>query len=186
MRISKANLNRKWLVSTLLAFAAYAVLASLDARLKALSGAGTFDLQGFTLAAQFDAAFHAWGARTHLARAGFNLGFDYLFIPLWGAAMFYSGVIVADAFSLAGTGLRRILSMAAIAPVLAAGLDGVENALHAVMLWNGASQGLVQVATAATTAKLAGFIIGLILLLGAVVARFMYRQRSRLRRKQAG
>jgi len=180
MRIAKVTLNRRWLASTMLALAAYAVLATLDLRLKALSGVGTFDLQSFTLGTQFDAAFHAWGVHAYLSRAGFNLGFDYLFMPLCAAAMFYSGVIVTEAFTLKGSGLRRILSMATLAPLVAAALDVVENALHLTMLWGGSSDDLARFAHTVSTAKLVGFTIGLVLLLGAVVARAMERQKARL------
>ena len=76
MRIAKANLNRKWLASTLLAGAVFAVLGPLDSRLRTLSGVGTFDLQGFVTAAQYDTAFHTWGINAYLSRAGFNLGLD--------------------------------------------------------------------------------------------------------------
>jgi len=180
MRINKATLNRNWLVSTLLALAAYAVLASLDVRLKALSGVGTFDLQGFTMGAQFDAAFHAWGMGSYLSRAGFNLGFDYLFMPLCAAAMFYSGVVVMEAFAPTGSRLRRILSMAALAPLVAAALDVIENALHLTILWSGSSDALARIAHTVSTAKLVGFTIGLLLLLGAILARVMERQKARL------
>ena len=182
MRINKATLSRKWLVSTLLAVAAFSVMVTLDARLKALSGASTADLQGFTMGAQFEAAFRAWGVKAYLSRAGFLLGFDYLFMPLYATALFYSGVIVADAFSLAGTGLRRVLSMAALAPVLGAGLDAVENALQLAMLWGGPGDGLAQTAHSVSTVKWVGVGIGLLLLVGALFARVMERQRARLRR----
>jgi len=182
MRIAKATLNRKWLAATLLAALAYAILASLDMRLKALSGAGTADLQGFTSAAQFEAAFHAWGVKAYLSRAGFNLGFDYLFMPLYAASLFYSGVIVMEAFTLRGSSLRRILSMAAIAPVVAAGLDALENALHLTMLWSGPSDALARTASTLSTAKWAGIAIGLLLLAGAFFARLMEQQKARLGR----
>jgi hypothetical protein len=181
MRIAKATLNSTWLVTTLLALAAYAVLATLDVRLRALSGVGTFDLQGFTLGAQYDAAFHAWGLNAYLSRAGFNLGFDYLFMPLCAAAMFYSGIVVMEAFAPAGSRLRRILSMAALAPLVAGALDAIENALHLTMLWGGSSDALAKAAHTVTTAKMVGFTIGLLLLLGAVLARVMERQKARLK-----
>jgi hypothetical protein len=57
-----------------------------------------------------------------------------LFIPLCGAALFYSGVIIVEAFAPSAGRLRRILAMAAFAPVMAAGLDVIENALHVTML----------------------------------------------------
>ena len=51
-----------------------------------------------------------------------------------GAALFYSGVIIVEAFAPSAGRLRRILAMAAFAPVMAAGLDVIENALHVTML----------------------------------------------------
>ena len=178
MRIAKATLNRKWLVTTLLAVAVFAVLGTLDSRLRTLSGVGTFDLQGFVTAAQYDAAFNAWGINAYLSRAGFNLGLDYLFIPLCGAALFYSGVIVVEAFAPSAGRLRRILAMAAFAPVVAAGLDVIENALHVTMLWNGSTDALARIAHTVSTAKGVGFGIGMLLLVGAILARFLSRRKS--------
>ena len=182
MRINKTTLTRKWLVSTLLAMAVFSVMATLNARLKLLSGASTADLQGFVMGAQYEAAFRAWGVKAYLSRAGFLLGFDYLFMPLYAAALFYSGVIVADAFSLAGSSFRRILTMAALAPVLGAGLDAVENLLQLTMLWNRPTDALAQMASTVSTAKWVGVGMGLVLLAGAFFARVMARQQARIKR----
>ena len=177
MRISKAELHRKWLVATLLAAAVFGVLAGLDLRLKLVTGAGTADLQSFTSAIQYQGALLAWREGGAMARAGFNLGLDYLLMPLYAAALFYSGVIVMDAPQ---GRLRRLLSLAALAPVVAAGLDGLENALQLNMLWNGPSDGLAGLARTVSSAKWAGLVMGLGLLVGAVLTRVAERKKRRL------
>jgi hypothetical protein len=171
MRLSRSTLTRNWLWSTLAALVVGAVLGTLDARLKLLSGAGTADLQGFTTAAQFAVAFHAWGVHAWLARAGFNLGFDYLFMPLYAVAFFYSGILTLEAFAPRPGLLRRLLTLAALVPVVAAGLDGIENAPELSMLWNGPTDSLAAAAHMVSTAKWLGLVVGLALLVGALAAR---------------
>jgi hypothetical protein len=176
MRIARNTLHRKWLWSTLGAIAVGTVLGVLDARLKALSGAGTLDLQGFTTGAQYQAAIHAWSQKAWLACAGFNLGFDYLFMPLYALCFFYSGVIVMDVFAPDGI-WRRLLGMAALAPLAAAGLDMVENALQLCMLWNGPGDLLAATARSVSAAKWVGVYIGVALLAGSLFARIWPRSR---------
>jgi hypothetical protein len=179
MRISRSTLTRNWLWSTLAAIAVGAVLGGLDARLKLLTGAGTGDLQGFATAAQFEAAFHAWGVHAYLARAGFNLGIDYLFMPLYAVAFFYSGILTMEAFAPRPGLLRRLLTLAAMAPVAAAGLDAVENALELGMLWGRPTDQLAGIAHTVSTAKWVGMTIGFALLAGAVLARVQAWQKAR-------
>ena len=85
MRITKQTLVRRWAVTTVLAAIVFAVLAWSDLRLKALSGFGTADLQGFSTAAEYRRAFMAWPS-LYAVRAGFNWGLDYLLMPLYAAA----------------------------------------------------------------------------------------------------
>lgn len=80
----------RWQWTTLLAIAAFAVLYSLDNGLKTATGAGTVDLQTAQTAMEYKRILAAWIARPHAATAGFNLGFDYLFMPLYGFAFYYS------------------------------------------------------------------------------------------------
>jgi hypothetical protein len=181
MRISRSTLNRNWLWSTLATILVGAVLGGLDARLKLLTGASTGDLQDFATAAQFEAAFHAWGVHAYLARAGFNLGFDYLFMPLYAVAFFYSGILTMEAFAPRPGLLRRLLTLAAMAPVAATGLDAVENALELTMLWNGPTDGLAGIAHTVSTAKWVGVMTGFALLVGAVLARVQAWQKARLK-----
>ena len=181
MRISRTTLNRNWLWSTLATVAVGAILGTLDTRLKLLTGAGTADLQDFNSAAQFAVAFHSWGVHGYLARAGFNLGFDYLFMPLYAVAFFYSGILTMETFAPRPGLLRRLLILAAMAPVVAAGLDAVENALELTLLWNGPTDSLAATAHMVSTAKWIGIAIGFALLMGAVLARVQAWQKGRLK-----
>ena len=56
MRITKEDLNRRWLYATILGASVFAVLTVTDLQLKAKSGFGTADLQSFTRAGQYRAA----------------------------------------------------------------------------------------------------------------------------------
>ena len=96
MRIAKATLTKSWAWSSGLAAGVFAVLAFLDYRLKALSGVNTADLSSFSSWAQFQLAFRAWRPEGFAARAGFDLGFAYLLMPLYAASFFYSGIIAAE------------------------------------------------------------------------------------------
>jgi hypothetical protein len=71
MRITKQALVRRWTLCTVAAVIVFAVLAWSDWRLKALSGVGTADLQGFNTAVEYRWAFLHWPAR-FAVRAGFD------------------------------------------------------------------------------------------------------------------
>ena len=110
MRIAKATLFRIWVWTNGLGLAAFAVLAVLDLKLKALSGVGTTDLQSLASAVQFRAAFWAWAPQPYAVRAGFNLGLDYLLMPLYAASFYFSGILLAVPVALAikvALGLRN-------------------------------------------------------------------------------
>ncbi len=172
MRIAKATLASRWAWSTGLALTAFAILAALDFQLKTQTGVGTADLSSFASAAQFRAAFWAWGPQPYAMRAGFNLGFDYLLMPLYAASFFYSGILTAEAYAPKPGRLRRIILMAAMVPPVGALCDAGENALHLQMLLHGADESLARLAVAASSAKKVALIIGLGLLAGTVIARF--------------
>jgi hypothetical protein len=178
MRISKATLYRNWLWATGLGVIAYAALTLLDMQLKSLTGVSTANLEGLASAAQFRLAFHAWAPEPYAARAGFLLGFAYLVMPLYAASFFFSGVIVAERFTPGKSRLRRwVLLAAMVAPVgalLDAGLKGVELA----MLLNGADEMFARIAAGLANAKTAAAIVGLVLLISAVVARFEARKKK--------
>jgi hypothetical protein len=175
MRIAKATLTRSWAWTSGLALGVFAVLAFLDYRLKALTGVDTADMAGFASAIQFQAAFHAWGPEPYAARAGFNLGFDYLLMPLYAASFFYSGVIAAEGFAPRPGRLRRLLMAAIWVPVIGAIADAAENALNITMLLSGATDTLATLAASASRIKNVALLVGLALFVGAAMAWFKAR-----------
>lgn len=179
MRITKQTLVTRWAITTILAIALFAILAVLDLRLESLSGFGTTDLQSFYSATQYNAAFMVWPSR-YAARAGFNWGLDYLLIPLYAMSFFYSGIIAREALSPASRWRRLITTLAAV-PIAGALLDAIENALQFSMMVSGASDALARTAYTLSHAKTMALMIGVLLLLGAVLARVQERKLARLK-----
>src|SRR5215831_13624133 len=147
MRITKQALVRRWALCAVAAAIVFAVLAWSDYRLKTLSGAGTLDLQGFNTAVQYHWAFAHWPSR-YAARAGFVWGLDYLLMPLYAAAFFYSGILTREAFAPRAGRLRRILTLLAAVPIAGAVLDGIENALQFGMMLTRPTDELARIAFA--------------------------------------
>lgn len=184
MRITKQDLNRRWLVSTVLAAAAFAVVAVTDLNLKAGSGFGTADLQNFATAGQYRAAAFVWGHEAYGIRAGFALGLDYLLMPLYALSFFFSAILAREAFAPRPGRLRRILTLLAAVPIAGAALDGVENGLELTQLLGQPSDGIAALAHAVSSAKWVAVYVGVLLLVGAIVARVAECQQRRL--KQGG
>jgi hypothetical protein len=174
MRITKQILVRRWALSTLAAAAVFAVLAWSDMRLKTLSGYGTADLQNFSTAAQYRAAFLLWPSR-YAVRAGFDWGLDYLLMPLYAAAFFYSGILAREAFALRGSRLARILTTLAAVPIAGAILDAVENALQLSMMLSAPTDQMAFTAFTVSSAKWMAVTVGFLLLAGALLAQAMER-----------
>jgi hypothetical protein len=170
MRITKQALVRRWTLCTVAAVIVFAVLAWSDWRLKALSGVGTADLQGFNTAVEYRWAFLHWPAR-FAVRAGFDWGLDYLFMPLYAAAFFYSGILTREAFAPRPGRLRRILTLLSAVPIAGAVLDAIENVLEMGEMVSGTSDALARIAFNVSNAKWMAVTVGLILLAGAVMAR---------------
>jgi hypothetical protein len=181
MRITKEDLNRRWLYATILGASVFAVLTVTDLQLKAKSGFGTADLQSFTRAGQYRAAAFVWSQASYGLRAGFVLGLDYLLIPLYALSFFFSGILACEAFAPRPGRLRRILTLLAAVPIAGAVLDAVENGLELAMLVGQPGDAGVSLAHAISSAKLAAAYVGLLLLAGAVVARVAERQQKRLK-----
>ena len=178
MRITKQVLVRRWALSTLAAAAVFAVLAWSDMRLKALSGYGTADMQSFSTAAQYRDAFLVWPSR-YAVRAGFDWGLDYLLMPLYAAAFFYSGILAREAFALRGSRLARILTTLAAVPIAGALLDGIENALQLSMMLSAPTDQLAWIAFTVSSAKWMAAYVGLLLLAAALLAQLMeWRKRA--------
>ncbi len=176
MRISKSLLDRGWAWSTGLGLIVLAALAGMDLWLKSQTGVSTTDLQELSSAAQYRLAFHAWAPEPYAVRAGFDLGLDYLLMPLYAISFFLSGVIVAESFTPGRSPLRRYVLMAAMVAPVAALLDAVENALQLTMLLSGATDDLARIAFNVSSAKTVAITVGMVLLIGAIMAKFGLRR----------
>lgn len=176
MTIKMTALRFRWAWTTLFAIAVFAVLAILDRELRARSGFGTLDLQSARTAKEVQTITTAWMLRGGAAGAGFNLGFDYLFMPLYGFAFYYSGLILRARFAPRPGIVRRIWSLAAAVPLAGAVLDAGENALEASMLFGRPTDIIAAYAYAVSSAKWLCIFFGLVLLLGAIVTLFIKRK----------
>jgi hypothetical protein len=181
MRITKQSLIRRWALTTILAGIVFAVLAWSDLKLRALSGFGTADLQDFSTAAEYRRAFLAWPS-LYAVRAGFDWGLDYLLMPLYAAAFFYSGILTREAFAPRPGRVRRILTLLAAVPIAGAALDALENGLELSMMLSGASDAVARIAFTVSNAKWTAVYVGFGLLLGAVLGQVQERQQRRLKR----
>lgn len=177
MRITKQALVRRWALLTLAAAAVFAVLAWWDMRLKALSGYGTADLQNFSTAAQYRAAFLVWPSR-YAVRAGFAWGLDYLLMPLYAASFFYSGILAREAFALRGSRLARILTTLSAVPIAGAMLDAVENGLQLAMMLTAPTDQLASIAFTISNAKWMAIYVGFLLLAAALFSRVVERRKT--------
>jgi hypothetical protein len=179
MRIARQTLNRRWAAATTAAVLVFAVLAILDQRLKALSGYSTFDLQKLSAAWQYRPLLVAWAPVGFGLRAGFNLGLDYLFMPLYAAAFFLSGIVAREGFTRPGSRPYRIATLLSAVPIAGAFLDAGENAAEAWMLLTGATNTVARIAFTLSSAKTVAIYIGLLLLAGAILARVQARQQAK-------
>ncbi|HEY0303288.1 MAG TPA: hypothetical protein VGC36_18225 [Rhizomicrobium sp.] len=162
------TLIRLWLWTVLLAVAAFAVLAVLEQKLKAATGAGVLDLQGAASAMDYKRILAAWIARPHAAAAGFSLGFDYLFMPLYAFAFYFSAMLAREGFTPKRGVARRTVDYLGFVPFIGMFADGIENGLEYAMLTGGADDGTARLASMATSVKWTCFTVGLLLLLAAI------------------
>ena len=170
MRISRADLYRRWIWSSVLAAVVYLILWALDARLKAQSGLGVRDLVDFGSAQPLRVALEHWWRPIFALSAGFGLGLGYLFLPLYGAAFYLSGIIAREAFAPRPGLLRRALDMLALAPIVGAACDAASRTLYFWLLMKGASDSLAALAAEAGMAADIAFLIGLALFIAAFVS----------------
>jgi hypothetical protein len=176
MQLSRKTLNARWAWTSAAAVAALAVLGLTDTILKAKTGYGAVDLQNVPTGSGIRWIMDHWTSPPDSALAGFGLGFDYLFMPLYAAALFYGAIEARERYARGPGRMWRILSALAIAPVAGALFDACENGLQMIMLTVGPSQTLATLAAEATTVKFAGVFIGLALTLAAVVGLFVKKK----------
>ena len=68
--------------------------------LKSQTGFNVRDLQFAVTAYDFKRILAAWIARPHAAIAGFSLGFDYLFLPLYAMSFYFSAMLAREGVRL--------------------------------------------------------------------------------------
>ena len=177
MRLS--SLIRLWGWTTVLAIVAFAILAIADRKLKADTGFGTADLQGAQTAMDFKRIFAAWIARPHAAAAGFGLGFDYLFMPLYAMSFYFSAILAREAYAPKRGLARRVVDYLGFVPLLGALADAAENALEYSMLVGGADDATAYAAFIATTMKWTCIAVGLGLLVAGIAGVIKLRRKKK-------
>ena len=175
-QIPVRSLNRRWAWTSICAIGAFAVLAILDTRLKSATGYGTADLQRATTVDDVNLILVAWSTSRHAVLAGFGLGFDYLFMPLWGFALFYGGLAARERFAPGPGTARRVMMFLAAVPLAGMLLDAVENATELGWIMTGATDQAVTIGSTATDAKWLCVLVGLVLSLIALAGKFISRK----------
>lgn len=176
MQLSRKALNARWAWTTAAAVLMLIVLNLLDAALKAKTGFGTTSLQGVSSGFGIVVIASHWTNPPDAAEAGFLLGLDYLFIPLYAAALFFGSLAALDRFAPRPGQLRRIMTLLALAPIAAGICDALENAFELAMLTGVPTNMLASFALEATAGKYLGILIGLLLSLAALVGRVIKKK----------
>jgi len=176
MQLSRKALNTRWALTGGAAIVLLAVLCLLDSVLKAKTGFDTFALQGIGSGWGIRVIVDHWLSPPDAVLAGFLLGLDFLFIPLYGAALFFGALAAIDRFAPPGGRLRRIMTLLALAPIGAAICDAIENMLQLYMLTHASTDMMASVALEATAAKWVGVAIGLVLTLAALAGRIIKKK----------
>jgi hypothetical protein len=173
MQLSRKTLNVLFWRLGAAALVLLIVLNLLDMVLRARTGFGTADLQGLASGWAVRVVLDRWSSPPDAALAGFALGLDYLFMPLYGATLYLGAIAARDRFAPAPGPRQRILAILAMAPIAGALCDGLENALQMTMFVNGPSDLLARLALQATAGKFAGAAVGLVLSLAAIGAQLL-------------
>ena len=179
--IHRKNLYRLWAWSLSGSVLVFGVLLLLDSSLRSLTHLGTADLQQFSTAGQYRAALVFWSRPDFALRAGFALGLDYLFMPLYAVALFCSGLVSQELLAPRLEPFRRVLAVATLVPVLGAILDAIENTLELYLLnLARADDTLAQLAFRISNLKMACIYVGLALLLLALFSLRMKKEEKKL------
>lgn len=117
---------------------------------------------------------NSWNAEAKVY-AGFNLGFDYLWMIFYSTTIALGLVWTNDAFNLKGT-IANAISLLAWGQWLAALLDALENASLLVMLVGEPVSPWPQIAYWSAVIKFALVILGILVVLGGAI---YYRVRPR-------
>ncbi|GAA0525481.1 hypothetical protein FHS83_001942 [Rhizomicrobium palustre] len=175
MKLSRKALTVSWAWLSALAVVMGIVLYLLDGVLKAKTGFGTASMQfvgsGYDLRLMMD----HWIRPPDMALVGFLFGLDFLFMPLYGAALFCGALVALDRFAPAKGNLRRLMIRLSLAPIAAALCDAIENSLSVYMLTHTPTNALASFAMEATAGKWLGIAIGLALTVAALIGKFVVK-----------
>ena len=175
MQLSRKALNARWAWTSAAAIVLLVVLNLLDGVLKAKTGYGTIDMQWVSSGYGIRTVVDRWTSPPDAALAGFLLGLDFLFMPLYGMALFCGSLVALDRFAPGRGQLRRIMTWLALAPVGAAICDGIENILGIYMMTHASTNTMAALALEATAAKYLGILIGLAMTAAALAGLFIKR-----------
>jgi hypothetical protein len=176
MQLSRTALNARWAWASALAVLMLVVMQLLDGMLKARTGFGTADMQFVSSGYGLRLLVDHWVSPPNMVLAGFVLGLDFLFMPLYGAALFFGALVALDRYAPARGSLRQLLTRLALAPIGAALCDAIENSLQLYMLTHTPTNALASFALEATAGKWLGIAVGLLLVLAAVIGKFVKRR----------
>ena len=116
------------------------------------------DYEFANTAAKAAGVINAWDALAKL-RACFNLGFDFLYMPVYSTTIALACVMGAGV--LAAKGWRNLGMLLAWGLWLAAILDAVENYALITMMFNGASDPYPMISAFCATCKFSLILLGL-------------------------
>lgn len=171
MQLSRKTLDVRWAWTGGIAIVLLAVLYLLDEILRARTGYGTADMQFVASGYGLRRIADYWLNPNDAVFAGFLFGLDFLFIPLYGAALFFGSLAALDRFAPRQGLWRRIMIRLTLAPIGAAICDMLENGLQVWMLTHTPTNTMASFALEATAAKYLGILIGIVLTLAAIAGR---------------
>ena len=134
------------------------------------------DYEFANTAAKAAGIINAWDTPGRM-RACFNLGFDFLYMPVYSTTIALACVMGAGA--LAAKGWRNLGMLLAWGLWLAAILDAIENYALITMMFNGASDPYPAVSAACATCKFSLILLGLCYALVSLVIYVIKRSRSK-------
>ncbi len=178
MQISVRDLHRRWAWTSLCAIGVLAVLAVMDGKLKAATGYGTIDLQRVATADAVNPILVAWSTSRRAILAGFDLGFDYLFMPLWGFALFYGGLAARERFTPKPGTARRVMLFLCAVPLAGMLFDAAENAIELSWIVVGVTDQSALLGNTVTNAKWLCALIGLAMAVAGLAGRFLPTRRT--------
>lgn len=154
------TLKRRWAWTSAGAFVMICLLLWVGAPLDA-AHYNILCLEFAPTAADVSRVVAAWSDAGALSAAGWLLALDYIFMPLYGFALFYGTRAARESFASVGSGVYGILTFAAFLPLVAAGLDAIENLLEARMIFGGFAPDISGVAFAVSVIKTILIVVGL-------------------------